>query len=104
MIRVWAGQLRAIVWLDASDGVVWHRINERAQEHKTKGKPREVGHQFVNRYRDLFEETLSYVEGLGRTEIMRFDTSETSSEELAAEVRVRLNAGAAREQSRPSEG
>jgi hypothetical protein len=92
MIELWASKLKLIVWLDASDQVVWDRINVRMQRHKTKGQPPEVGRRFIVRYRQLFEEVLERVDALGGGGILRFDTSATSGEEIAAQLRPLLGA------------
>jgi deoxyadenosine/deoxycytidine kinase len=86
MLELWADQLSAIIWLDAADQVIWDRINERGQRHKTKGEPLDVGRRFVTRYRRLFEEVLDRVNILGGPEILRFDTSDMGSENIAEQL------------------
>ena len=92
MIELWAGELSAIIWLDASDGILWDRINERAQSHRKKGENVDVGYQFIARYRQLFEEVFRRIEIHGGPEILRFDTGETTSERMAAEIQPILAA------------
>ena len=86
MLDLWAGQLSAIVWLDAPDQVIWDRINERMQRHKTKGEPPDVGRRFITKYRQLFEEVLDHINTPGGPEILRFDTSEMGSEQTAEQL------------------
>ena len=86
MLDLWAGQLSAIVWLDAPDQVIWDRINERMQRHKTKGEPPDVGRRFITKYRQLFDEVLDHINTPGGPEILRFDTSEMGSEQTAEQL------------------
>ena len=90
MIRAWAGELAAVIYLDASDPVLWERINGRAQPHRTKGEPVHVGREFIVRYRALFEEALGRLDRLGGPQILRFDTSAITGERMAAEIRPLL--------------
>jgi hypothetical protein len=99
MVELWAAELDLIIWLDAADQVVWDRINERVQRHKTKGEPVEVGRRFIVRYRRLFEEIFDRVNSLGGAEVLRFDTSETRSEQIAAQVGPLLTARGGRVRS-----
>ena len=91
-MELWAGELGAIVWLDAPDEVLWDRINGRDQWHGTKGERADVGRRFIALYRGLFEDVLHRIEILGGPQIVRFDTSRMSGERLAAEVRSFLAA------------
>jgi deoxyadenosine/deoxycytidine kinase len=82
-LELWAHQLSTIIWLDTADQVIWDRINERGQRHRTKGAPLDVGRRFLAKYRRLFEEVLDRVSMVGGPEILRFDTSEMGSEQIA---------------------
>jgi shikimate kinase len=96
MIEVWAGELAAVIYLDASDQVLWDRINGREQPHRTKGEPASVGQDFITRYRRLFEEVLGRAARPGGPEILRFDTSATAGQQIAAEIRSILATRVAR--------
>lgn len=95
-IERWAGELDVIVSLDASDRVLWNRINGREQPHRTKGGSGDVGREFINRYRRLFEEALGRLDVPGGPEILRFDTTATTGEQIAQEVAPILAAAANR--------
>ncbi len=86
MLVRWCSTLSVIVWLDAADGVLLGRINERAQSHAIKGESGETGQQFIMRYRALFEETFSEIERQGGVDVLSFDTSDTSTDEMAARI------------------
>jgi len=94
MFRLWVGELSAIVWLDASDDVLWRRINGRTQLHKTKGEGAAEGHRFIETYRRSFDAMLGRIETLGAPEVLRFDTEELTADELATRLRPRLMAHA----------
>jgi thymidylate kinase len=97
MISVWAGELSAIVFLDAPDDIIWDRINERVhKDHTTKGQPLDVGRRFIARYRDLFEEVLDRFDAIGGPPVLRFDISETRSEQIAAQIAPMLTTATGR--------
>lgn len=83
MIELWASELAAVIYLDATDGILWSRINDRAQAHRTKGEPVSVAQRFITLYRRLFEEVLDRIDTPGGPQILRFDTSDTSCEQIA---------------------
>jgi len=93
VLEAWGDRLGAVVWLDAADPILWRRINGRPQTHATKGDRSEVGRAFLARYRDLFGEMLDRLEARGGPPILRFDTSEARSEQVAREVSRALAAG-----------
>lgn len=90
ILERWASELHAVVWLDAPDPVLWSRINERSQGHRTKGEEAEAGHSFIARYRRSFDGLLRRMEELGGPEILRFDTSTATAEQIVETVRPLL--------------
>jgi len=90
MIELWADELAAVIYLDASDQVLWDRINGRAQAHTMKGEPAGVGQAFIARYRQLFEEILDRLDRPGGPSILRLDTSATSAQQLATDIQQNL--------------
>jgi thymidylate kinase len=95
MIAVWANELRAIVFLDAADDIIWDRINRRAdKDHTTKDQPVDVSRRFIARYRRLFEEVLDRFGALDGPPILRFDMSNTPTEEMAAQIAPMLEMAA----------
>ena len=87
MLRTWARELSAIVWLDAPDGVLWHRINDRPQSHREKGASADVGREFIARYRRQFEQVLDRIELSGGPQVIRLDTDGTRPEDTAEAIR-----------------
>jgi deoxyadenosine/deoxycytidine kinase len=94
MLQIWVEELSTVVWLDASNDVLWRRINGRPQLHKKKGEGVDEGRRFIDTYRRSFEEVLHRMESLGAPEVLRFDTEEATAEQLATRLRPRLMAHA----------
>jgi hypothetical protein len=94
MLQIWVAELSTVVWLDASDDVLWRRINGRSQLHKKKGEAVDEGRRFIDTYRRSFEEVLHRMESLGAPEVLRFDTEEATAEQLATRLRPHLSAHA----------
>lgn len=90
MLERWASELSAVVWLDAPDPVLWSRINERSQGHRTKGEEADAGHSFIERYRRSFDALLRRMEELGGPEVHRFDTSTAAAEQIVETLRPLL--------------
>ena len=86
MLEGWASELSMVVWLDAPDPVLWSRINERSQDHRTKGDETDAGHSFIARYRRSFDSLLHRLEELGGPEVLRFDTSTPTAEKIVETV------------------
>ena len=104
MLERWASELSVVIWLDAPDPVLWSRINERSQGHRTKGEEAEAGHSFIARYRRSFDVLLRRMEELGGPEVRRFDTSAATAEQIVRAVEPLLAAtsvpGSEREENR----
>ncbi len=86
MLMQWGSALSLIVWLDAANNVLQERIDERAQSHAIKGESGETGQQFIMRYRELFKEVFRDIEKQGMVELLRFDTGDTSADEIGARI------------------
>jgi cytidylate kinase len=96
MLARWAERLSTVIWLDAPDQVLWRRINERTQDHRSKGASEEEGIRFIRRYRRTFDILLGEVEDLGGPRVVRLDTSELSREDVAEAARSALTEDHAR--------
>jgi deoxyadenosine/deoxycytidine kinase len=90
MLRAWAGELTAIVVLDARDEVLLERINQRDQWHVAKDQDTRVAAEFVSRYRALFDGLIRQVELESRPMVLRFDTGVMSARQIAATVEEQL--------------
>lgn len=88
----WAETLDAVVWLDAPDEVLWSRVQDRPSDHAIKGRPREVGYEYLRSYRSSFSETLDQLGVPFGPATHHFDTSERSPDRLVREVESVLSA------------
>ncbi len=83
----WASTLDMIVWLDAADPELAKRIRSRHKEHIVKHASVDATSEFLVRYRNAYERTIS---GLSanhpRLKILRFDTRQVLPEELACRL------------------
>ena len=86
MYRQWASALDIVVWLDAPDSILGKRIDAREQRHAVKGHPEPDVVEFLARYRTSFEYVLARLAAHGARKLLRFDTSQTSTEQVADEV------------------
>ena len=83
-LRAPASLVPLIAWLDASDDVLWSRINAREQAHREKGNDGSTGKRFVRRYRAAFQELLRSVERDGSPVIVRIDTEAAGPDDAVA--------------------
>ncbi len=82
----WSESLDVIVWLDAPNEVLWHRVNTRAQAHEIKGEHRDEGMSFLERYRAAYGEVLAVMDAPEGPLVLRYDTSALSAQEIAIDV------------------
>lgn len=87
MLARWTDRLSTVIWLDAPDQVLWRRINQRTQGHRSKGASEDEGIRFIRRYRRTFEGLLADVEDLGGPRVVRLDTGELTREEVVEAAR-----------------
>lgn len=84
MFESWASLLDVVVWLDAPDEVLVERIDGRSKWHRLKGQTADAATDVLAESRTVYESMISRLEGRGdRPAILRFDTSGTSSDEIA---------------------
>lgn len=96
MLARWTDRLSTVIWLDAPDQVLWRRINERTQGHRSKGASEEEGIRFIRRYRRTFDVLLGDVEDLGGLRVVRLDTGGLTREDVAEAARSAVTEGDAR--------
>lgn len=89
-LSVWRMRLHLVVWLDAPDDVLADRIRSREKEHALKQSPDVVAHAVLREARSAYEDALACLTA-GGVELLRFDTSAATPEEIAAAVLPRLS-------------
>ena len=82
----WADTLDMIIWLDAADTDLLKRIRGRDKEHIVKNESVETTFEFLARYRQAHERTISSLATNHKLKVFRFDTSKKSSEEIANQL------------------
>ena len=79
-----ADPLDAVVLLDASDEKLAMRIETRGRHHTVKGRSVGEASSFFGEYRISFEQILGQIHRTHGVPILRIDTSERSTEEVAS--------------------
>jgi hypothetical protein len=88
----WAQTLDAIIWLDASDEDLMARIRHRDKEHIVKRESDEATVAFLERYRRAYSHIiLKLTMAHPDLPILRFDSSQFSPEEIAANLLLQLD-------------
>jgi len=80
----WSAALDLVLWLDAPDHVLAQRIDKRERQHVVKGVPSQDARMFLERCRRSFEKVLSEITGPGIVQVLRFDTSKVSTDQVVA--------------------
>jgi adenylate kinase family enzyme len=86
LLKQWGARIDMIVWLDAPDVLLLQRIRARDSWHAVKGKSDREAYDILRRYREAFERTLAEFLDVRRARVLRFDTGQLSTEEIADEV------------------
>ncbi len=87
----WAQMLDTIIWLDAPNPLLIERIRSRSKNHRMKYKSDEEISDFLTRYREAYQRTVSRLQARGDLRILKFDTQERSPESIANELVSSLN-------------
>ena len=91
MFRQWASIVDIVIWLDAPDPILEKRINSRNQRHAVKGRSEFEVLNFLARYRASYEQILAKWATYGKPILLKFDTSQTTIEQVADEVLRTIN-------------
>lgn len=87
--RSWAKVLDTVVWLDAPDDVLIHRIDARDRAHRVRGANVGEAAEFLSRYRAAYRSALDILASEG-THVVCIDTSRASAPQTASVVRAAL--------------
>ncbi len=85
-VEQWSVELDAIVVLTAPDDVLLERINLRDSSHEAKGKSTRDALELIESHRNAYTRVLDVVDRLERPRVLRFDSSRTSSTEIAEQL------------------
>ena len=85
-INQWANTVDAIVWLDAEDPVLAHRILTRNQPYPLKDLSDSSVSNFFARYRAAFEQVISELTAGDGPEVIKFLTDRETTEQIADRI------------------
>ena len=92
MFERWALTLDMVIWLDAPDATLRERIRGRDQGHVVKEKGGAEVSQFLARYRASYAWIVGELEAKGGLALLKFDTAQTSMEQIGEQVLVACRA------------
>lgn len=88
----WKTALDMVVWLDATNNILFDRIRTRQQEHIVKTQPAKVVWEFLDRYRAEYESILSFLTTKNaRVKVLQFDTGHQQIQDIANQFLSELN-------------
>lgn len=90
MREAWSGTMTLVVWLDAPDPVLLARIRERNRGHPCETMNDDEALAWLARYRTAFESALEVFRRLRPDDMVRFDTSSMSPDDIAASLAWRI--------------
>lgn len=91
MFKKWSDTLNFVIWLDAPDEILMERIQTRSVSHRMKEKSEQEIFSFLKRYRTAYERFMAQLLIHQDQEILKFDTSHKTPEEMADEVLAALD-------------
>ncbi len=86
----WAGTLDAIVWLDAPDGVLAHRIRSREKPHEVKDFSDQAIQKFMQDYRGAYRDVIAVLTAHNGPKLLKLDTERQTLQEMVDQVLSRL--------------
>ncbi len=89
-LQYWGKSLHWIIWLDAPNDQLVHRVEERQRYHAIKGRSHAEACAYLNRCRRSFDRLLSRINISGGPEILRFQTDLLSPDDMATRFLERV--------------
>lgn len=87
----WSATLDMIIWLDAPNVILLDRIRGRDHWHVIKEKCEREAYEFLTRYRTAMEQLIVRSVTDHQVALLRFDTSQQSTEQIVDEVLASLD-------------
>jgi deoxyadenosine/deoxycytidine kinase len=82
-LKLWAGTLDAVIWLDAPDSVLTERIRTRNKAHRVKEETDREIHEFLALYRASYEKIILELTTLRSLKVIRLNTELLAPERVA---------------------
>jgi deoxyadenosine/deoxycytidine kinase len=86
LLEQWARTLNTIIWLDAPDSILTHRIRARSKAHQVKEKTDLEISEFLATYRHSYHKIISDLTTYCDLKVIKFNTAELAQERLVEEV------------------
>lgn len=86
----WARTLQAIIWLDAPDDVLMHRIRTREKSHEVKDFSDQAIQKFMHGYRGAYEDVIATLTAHNGPKLLRLNTERLTVTEMVDQVLVML--------------
>lgn len=90
VLTAWSRALDVVIWLDAPNAELMHRIRGRDKPHRCKSLGNAEAHAMLDRYRDAHEDVLAVIERQGHSRILRFDSEQQTPRDIARMVHDEL--------------
>lgn len=91
--RSWSGQLDLVVWLDAPDPVLIHRIRSRPKDHEIKARTDQEMRRFLERFRETYRTILAELAASGGLRTIELNSAALPPDEIALRVLAALEPG-----------
>lgn len=91
MYEQWSRALDLVVWLDAPVEILIERINSREKWHPVKEQSVQVMRDYLARYRHSHEHVMSELAALHGVNVIRFDTSLQTTDDIVPQVLDAIN-------------
>lgn len=85
-ISQWANTVDAIVWLDAEDPILAHRIRTRGEPYPVKDITDSSVRKFFSRYRAAFDHVITELTADDGPEVLKFVTDRESMDQIADRI------------------
>jgi hypothetical protein len=85
-LEEWSRILDLVVWLDAPDAVLIHRLRTRSQAHPMKAMSDEAIGSFLSAYREAYASVITELRASGRPAILSIRTDQQPVDQVADRV------------------
>ena len=87
----WAATLDVIIWLDAPDALLAHRIRSREGSHPRAHLPDDLLYEFFAQWRAGYQHVISELTANHGPQVIKLATDQESMDQIADKVLIGLN-------------
>jgi thymidylate kinase len=85
----WKQTIDLVIWLDATDEILYSRINNRLQEHLLKGQSREACLLWLTKYQSVYREIINRISDSNpNLQIVHIDSGRCSVDNIADQIQI----------------